>query len=203
MSYSARSSVTAQQTNTQLVAAPGAGKAIAVSGIYASADAQVTVYVADGPVSHILTIDIGAASGGNWTLTVDGNTSGNIAYNANAATVKSAIEGITGVTTVNVTGVGSTGDPWIVHFVDPIGALTITGSGAGLTPSDTLTVSDEAAGTILWRTHLPLDGQVGYGGGDGELFHTSANTRLAYSTSGAAGLFLHVNCDIISAGFAR
>jgi hypothetical protein len=147
-------------TNTELVAAPAATKQIVVTGYDMTSDTQSTVSLNSGPatltvtettagvtgVKEVSTVDIGTATGGTWVFTVDGNNSGAIAYNASAGTVETAVEAITGVTAATVTGAGTGGDPWIITIDDPIAALTITGDGSLLTPSDDLTVTETTPG---------------------------------------------------------
>ncbi len=59
------------------------------------------------------------ATAGTFTLTFSGQTTADIAYNASAATVESALEALSTITDVTVTGVGTSGDPWVVIFVNP------------------------------------------------------------------------------------
>ena len=59
------------------------------------------------------------ATGGTFTLTFSGQTTAAIAYNATATTVESALEALSNITAVTVTGSGTSGDPWVVTFVDP------------------------------------------------------------------------------------
>lgn len=64
------------------------------------------------------------ATGGTFDLTWNNHTDGvdsiqtvtSINYNSSAATIKSKLEGATGVDTVNVTGAGTKASPWIVDF---------------------------------------------------------------------------------------
>lgn len=75
------------------------------------------------------TVTLGSPSAGNFTLTLGGLTTGNIAYNATAATVKTALVALDdGYTTDNVTVTGSAGGPYTVTVPG-----TLTGSGTGLT----------------------------------------------------------------------
>jgi len=76
------------------------------------------------------TVTLGSASAGNFTLSHNGNPTGNIAYNASAATVKAALAGISDSwTATQWTVTGSAGGPYTV--TSPGG--TLTGSGSGLT----------------------------------------------------------------------
>jgi hypothetical protein len=130
-------------------------------------------------------------------LTVAGNTSGNIAYNANASTVETAVEGITGVTAATVTGAGTTGDPWIITLNDPAGALVTSGSGALLTPSDTLTVTETTAGAdedVKWQHYLAAGtGQSHSIDPPDELFRCDDNESLTITTTATGNTFVSVN----------
>jgi len=59
------------------------------------------------------------AAGGTFTLTFDGQTTAAIDYNASASTVESALEALSNITDVSIKGSGTSGDPWVVTFVDP------------------------------------------------------------------------------------
>ena len=93
--------------------------------------------------SQIVEVDVGAASGGTFTLSIGADPTGTIAYNASDTTVQNAIEtGIAEITDVLVAGSGSTADPWRIEFVvPPVPTVTMSGDGTNLTPSDTLTVT--------------------------------------------------------------
>lgn len=91
----------------------------------------------------------GPPTGGNFTLTMRGATTGNIAYNASAATVKTAIEGLSTVGASNTTvTLNGTGD-WTVEF---IGTLAITrmpnfsGTNVSLTGACSIQVSQSVEG---------------------------------------------------------
>ena len=76
------------------------------------------------------TVTIGAASAGTFTLTVGGQTTAGIAYNAAAAAVKAALELLSTVGAGNATVTGSAGGPYAVELVN---GGVLTGSGAGRT----------------------------------------------------------------------
>ncbi|MGW8935988.1 P22 phage major capsid protein family protein [Gordonia terrae] len=81
-------------------------------------------------------VSFGGATGGNATLTFRGKTTGNIAHNASAATVKSALVAIDdNVDADDVTVTGSSGS----YTVTVPGSLS--GSGASLTGGTGLTVT--------------------------------------------------------------
>ena len=68
--------------------------------------------------NHTFFVTAGNAAGGTFTLTVDGTTSGPIAFDASAATVEAALTGAT------VTGAG----PWTVVFTANDPAVSIDGA---------------------------------------------------------------------------
>jgi hypothetical protein len=171
-----------------------------VSGVHVSTDTNETVAFGSGPIKEVLTVDVGAASGGTWTLTVAAQTSGAIDYNASAATVETAVEAITGVTAATVTGAGSTADPWIITIDDPAGDLTTSGDGSSLTPSDTLTVTETTAGvdeTVKFKLYVGANttGSVALGEHE-ELFRCDDNYPLSITTTASGNTFVAVNYKI-------
>lgn len=84
------------------------------------------------------TVTLTDATGGTFTLTLGGQTTAAIAYNANAATVQTALQALSTIGSYNclVTGTG----PWTIEFVgalakQPIATMTgtwtsLTGTGA-------------------------------------------------------------------------
>jgi hypothetical protein len=186
---------TTAQTDKLLVSPPSdASKVIAVYGWQASCAAAGAVTL-NSAVPEVTTVDVGAASGGTWTLTAGGQTSGTIAVDANAATVEAAVEGITGITAATVTGAGTTGDPWVITIDDPVGAIVVSGSGASLTPSDTLTVTETTAGvtTPIRKVHLAANGNHSVGPSDKfELVRAAAGAALSYTSAGSGDVSVGV-----------
>lgn len=92
-------------------------------------DVNAFVKLVTGPLAYTVTVS-GAPTGGTFTLKVNGVTTGTIAHNASAATVKSAIVAVDdGLVADQVTVTGSAGGPYTVNA-----AASITlGSAAGLT----------------------------------------------------------------------
>ena len=74
-----------------------------------------------------------AVGGGTFTLTYGSSTTSAIAYNAMPTAIKSALEGISGISKVNVSGSGSVVNPWLIFFEIPITVTSVTGSDANLT----------------------------------------------------------------------
>lgn len=88
----------------------------------------------------------GGPTGGTFTLTFQGQTTGAIAYNAGAASVKTALEALSNVTTVTVTKTGTT---YLVEFDDPGGQdlQQMTGDGSSLTGASVAVVVTQSAVT--------------------------------------------------------
>jgi len=94
----------------------------------------ITIGGGDG-IAEVQTVTItGTPTGGNFTLTFDGDTTANIVYNAAASAVEAALEALDSVGADNVTVTGSTGGPYTVTFNVDMGDVPVmTASGAGLT----------------------------------------------------------------------
>lgn len=102
----------------------------------------VTVRAGDSDATNqttdeIQTIVIGnAPTGGTFTLTYGANTTGNIAYNASAATVQTALTGLASIGSGNCLVTGPDGGPWRIQFTGTLAAQNvalITGNRANLT----------------------------------------------------------------------
>lgn len=93
----------------------------------------------------------GSPTGGTFTLSFDGATTGAIAYNAAASAVQSALEALPNVTAGDVTVTGSAGGPYTVTFSGNLGGTNVaamTASGASLTggTSPGVTIATQTAG---------------------------------------------------------
>lgn len=88
-------------------------------------DKEAFVKFTHGPSTY--TVTLGSPSSGNFTLTLNGKTTANIAYNAAASAVKSAIVALDdNVSASDVTVTGSNGGPYTVTVP---GLLSIDGTG--------------------------------------------------------------------------
>jgi hypothetical protein len=78
----------------------------------------------------VAAIIVGTGMTGNFTLSFGGNTTGNIAYNASAATVQSALEGLASIGSgnVSVTKVSDTplNQQWQITFQGSLAAANQT-----------------------------------------------------------------------------
>ncbi len=106
-------------------------------GIFSSPDPTITHIQIGGlaAVNEVQRVElVGGPTGGTFTLTFRGQTTAIVAYNATAATVKAALDAISTIGTVTVTG--SDGGPWTVTFGGTEGGEDVplmTGSAASLT----------------------------------------------------------------------
>lgn len=86
---------------------------------------------------QVNTLAISGATGGTFTVTVNGKTTGNLAYNATAAQVQAAVAALSTVVTNGATNVTVTGTPTLftLSFTGSAAgrALTVTANGTGLT----------------------------------------------------------------------
>ena len=102
----------------------------------ASVNVSVTQEAVTG-VNEQQEIEIqGTPTGGTFTITYSGQTTGTIAYNAAAGTVDTALEALSNIGVGDVTVTGSAGGPWIVEFTTALAetnVATMTADGAGLT----------------------------------------------------------------------
>lgn len=94
-------------------------------------------------------------SGGTFTLTFDGQTTGTIAWDSSSATVKAALDALSNITTVNVTKDSST-------------QYQVTFNGSGMTKIDQPQMTGSAAGLTGGSGHsivvtTSVDGGVQYG----------------------------------------
>ncbi|MDE1904956.1 MAG: hypothetical protein KGH75_00715 [Rhodospirillales bacterium] len=114
----------------------GNSTGIAIKGNYLENGARCYVRVSGQGqlIENDVTVGVGAASGGTFTLTYKGQTTAGIAYNATAGTVQTAFTGLSTVGSGNATVTG-TAPNWVILLTGTLANDTtaITGSGSGLT----------------------------------------------------------------------
>ena len=91
----------------------------------------------------------GPPTGGTFTLTFDGQTTGAIAFDASAATVDTALEALSNIGAGDVGVTGDAGGPWTVEFTGALAGVNVplmTGSGSSLTGSGSVTVATTTQG---------------------------------------------------------
>lgn len=114
-------------------------------------------------------LDTSLATTGDFTLTVGGNTTSAIAYDAEASAIKSALEALAGVTDVTVDQPDADTREFFVVFEDPkdlasdmtanftgtggLGSLTKLSDGfdTGTSPTFSMTVDLQTTGNIAWN----------------------------------------------------
>lgn len=95
--------------------------------------------LADKLVETAFTLTIGGSpTGGDFTVSVGGQVTSAIAFDADGAAVQAALEALPGVTAATVTG--ASGGPFTCS-VTCAGAVSVSADGSGLTPSGSVTVS--------------------------------------------------------------
>lgn len=104
----------------------------------------------------------GSPTGGTFTLTFSGQTTGTIAYNASAATVEAALEALSTIGQGNVQVTGSAGGPYTVEFVGALAgqnlaAMTADASGltGGTSPSVTIATAQSGESGVLVGRVIP------------------------------------------------
>ncbi len=86
------------------------------------------------------------SSTGDFTITFQGQETAAIVWNAADSVVKAALELLSNINIVSVTGIGTIGDPWLIVFDDPAGNVDqITTNDAGM--NGTSTIATDVAGT--------------------------------------------------------
>lgn len=117
--------------------------------------------------TEVQTITItGTPTGGTFTLTFDGQTTGNIAYNASAATVDTALEALSNIAAGEVVCAGGNlpGTPVTVTFANGLARENVpemTANSAsltgGTTPTVTVTTTTAGYGAELDALNAGID----------------------------------------------
>lgn len=161
----------------------------------ALADTDVALMTADDSnlvgTNEEQTISLGTVTGGTFTLTYDGQTTGNIAYNASAATVEAALEGLSNIGAGEATTTGSAGGPWTVTFSGNLAGTDvdqITVDGTNLTGKLSVSITQTTDGVSGAENEVHLYHAIGSGGVDG----TFTITGDASVTGGTFTLALSV-----------
>jgi len=110
----------------------------------------------------------GTPTGGTFTVTIDGNTTAGVAFNASAKTLQDAIVALGAFTVddVEVTGGPGPGDFFDIFLKGAFEvknvAMLANGSAltGGITPAATITTSQDGAGTIIRDLAGGLDDQL-------------------------------------------
>lgn len=118
-----------------------------------------------GEASEVQAVTItGTPTGGTFTLTLAGETTAGIAYNATAAAVQAALEALPSLAAGDVTVTGGPGPatPYVVTFGGNLAGSNVaqmTTSGAGLTggttPASAVATTTAGGGTVTDGTDIP------------------------------------------------
>lgn len=114
-----------------------------------------TVVQAQYDETQLITVT-GSPTGGTFTLTFGANTTGNIAYNAAASAVQTALQGLSSIGAGNALVTGSNGGPWTVEFAGSLAKTAealITLNNNSLTGGSSPSVSiTRVQGGATWAT---------------------------------------------------
>lgn len=92
----------------------------------------------------------GPPTGGTFTLTFSGQTTGAIAYNASAATVTAALEALSNIAAGDVSTTLNATSDWSVQFIQAFAGVDVplmTGSGSSLTGACSVSVATSTEGS--------------------------------------------------------
>lgn len=163
------------------------------SGIPLGKNTTSGLYEPYAPVSNeVQTLTVtGAPTGGTFTITFSGQTTGAIAYNATAAVVQTALEALSNVAPGGVTVTGNAGGPWTLtyggqYLGEDVAAVTTTESFTGGTTPDITIATTTAGGTAATATGA-------------DVFAGFLFTEVSFfptSTKCAAPLMVHGQIDV-------
>lgn len=139
--------------------ADGTRKLLAGTPMTKNANNQYERYVSSSATNYVQTL-FNSATSGTFTMTTGGHTTAATAFNATPAVMKSRIEALVHVLhDVEVTGSGTSGDPWIITFEDAGEAAPITTNDGSLVGgTSTVSRATPAIAGILCRTEVFPDG---------------------------------------------
>ena len=75
--------------------------------------------------NEIQTVDLDGATGGNFTISYGGRTTGLIAHNATAATVESSLKALSNIGPADVSVTGDDGGPFAVEFTGQLAGMNV------------------------------------------------------------------------------
>lgn len=125
------------------------GKKIAVTGVLLGAAGTNTVKFTSSITDEVQTVTVDATEG-TYTLTYDGQTTGNIAYDAAASAVATALKALSNIGDDDVTVTGAAGGPYTVSFIGALADTNVpamTATATGLNPVPSVTVATTQAGS--------------------------------------------------------
>ncbi len=133
---------------------PNSGTEVPVGAGFSVAGSTRTRYgVTAVNNNEVQTVTI-TATGGTWNAIFGGQTSANIAYDALASAVKSALEAMSSIGTNNVSVSGNAGGPYTIEFIGTLAATnvaTMTTDATNLTVAGTAVVAVVHSGATTWK----------------------------------------------------
>ncbi|MEQ9069333.1 MAG: LamG-like jellyroll fold domain-containing protein, partial [Gimesia chilikensis] len=119
---------------------------------------------------QVITLGGTAATGGTFTLTYNDETTTPIAYNASAATVQSALEGLASYSSGDFTVTGSVAGPWTVEFTGTLAGtnvsimtIDVSGLTGGVNEVQTITSpNNPSGGTFRLKFGNEWTGNIAY-----------------------------------------
>jgi len=127
------------------------GPAVGIAG----GPVAVDDYVKIGDTDEIQCVTIGGApTGGDFTLTFNGQTTTALAFDATAAAVQAALIALSNIGPAEVSVSGPNGGPWAVVFLLTLAGAdqpAMTANPGGLTPSGTVTITEVVKGGFKGR----------------------------------------------------
>lgn len=191
------------------IVAAVSGKRVAVVNYHLAAAGTNTVKFTDSITDEVQTLTVtGAPTGGTFTVTYSGQTTGNIAYNASAATVQTALEALSNIGAGEAVVTGSAGGPWTVTFAGTLAdtnvdamttdAALLTG---GTTPDVVVATSTAGGSTTNLTGAIPTvagSQLVASGSVEEPLFRSTASKGLSVTLSAANSVAGFINYAVIT-----
>jgi hypothetical protein len=137
------------------------GARFQIAGVGSPTPTTFTVTAVNNNEKQQVVVD---ATAGNFTLTFSGQTTGNIAFDANAAAVQSALEALSNIAPGDVVVTSPVASTWVIEFRGAYlgtNVPVLTGTDVDLTGgADTITITTPRPGGTTWElTFTPaLDG---------------------------------------------
>lgn len=158
--------------------------------IYGAPSILANTGLEDGGASNLL-IHVwleSTVSAGTWTMTFPAQTTSALAFNIDLPALQTAIEALSNIQDILISGAGTEANPWIIEVVDPAGTdFNVSINSGGLTGGSALFLLQHPGGTGVvdpWtRSFNPVTG----------LFHgtyTNFQTSTAQAHTGTTSLYV-------------
>lgn len=156
---------------------------------------QVTNPTSPAAVDAVMELEVASASGGTFTITFKGQTTGNIAHNASAATVQTALLALTNLDTGDVVASGGAlgTSPVVLTFGGDYAGLKVSGlsvnganlTGTGASVAVNTTTEGAPAGTTEWLANInQVDAKITV---DRQEVRRSGTRKMGYKRGAISG----------------